>query len=496
MATTSIRRLIRSALLLLGPLLVGLSLPDAASARDLPVVRPAMACADLAQRDIVPEGDAPARIITARVVSEGVVAPYCEVKGYVAPQVRFELRLPTENWMQRLMYSGCGGFCGRVDFRIRAAEGCAPIENGEFALVASDLGHDAPDGNANTVWAANNPQGKADYGHRGVHVVTVTAKAIIAMFYGQPQQYAYFNGCSDGGREGLMEAQRYPDDFDGIIAGAPVMNATMNNSLFHLWNAHHGRRADGRPMFSEADLVVLHDAALAACDTVGDDVADGIVGDPGRCRFDPQVVACTSARSGACLSAEQVAAARAMYAGPLDETGSRLYFGRPVGSELSWGGRDYEPMAAGFIRYMAGEGILSYDRAAVTFDRASAELYNAMAPVYNSTSPDLDAFRSGGGRLIMWHGWGDSGVPPQGTVDYYRQLQARYGRQADDLVQLYMLPGVGHCEGGEGPDLVNLVDQIVAWVEDGQQPGAVQAVRRVYGRVVDERTVAPYIPAS
>ncbi|MBK9252493.1 MAG: tannase/feruloyl esterase family alpha/beta hydrolase [Proteobacteria bacterium] len=456
------------------------------------MVRPVMGCEALAQKDIAPAGEAPGRIVSARTVTTGTVGPYCEIKGYVAPQVRFELRLPTQNWTQRLMFSGCGGFFGRVEFRIRASEGCEAIDNGEIALVTSDLGHDAPDGNANTVWAANNRQGKIDYGYRGVHVVTVIAKAILARYYGQPQAYAYFNGCSDGGREGMMEAQRYPGDFNGIIAGASVIGDAANNTVFHAWNARQSAAADGAAVLKPQDLAVLHKAALDACDLAGDGVRDGVVGDPRACRFDPAIAACRGGQSQGCLSAAQVAAARAMYGGPVDEMGRPLYFGRPVGSELAWGSPDNGEMVGAFVRYLVSDDILDFDLAKFPFDRAWFDRLHGLASVYNATNPDIDAFQKAGGKLIMWHGWGDPGVPPMSSVTYYESLLKRYGPATASFARLFMLPGVGHCGGGDGPDRMNLTDAIFAWVEDGTAPASVIALRKSYGRTVQTRPVFPY----
>lgn len=475
-----------------GMSLVGiLTMASYGAAKPLPVIKPVMACSALAERDVVVPGEAPARIVTAREVADQVT-PYCEVRGYVAPQVKFELRLPMQNWMQRLMFSGCGGFCGRVQMRIRVAEGCAGIENGEFALVTSDLGHDTPDGNGDTVWAASNRQGQIDYGYRGVHVVSVTAKAIIAQFYGQHQRYAYFNGCSDGGREGMMAVQRYPTDFDGVIAGASVIHDTLNNSVYHGWSARHLRRANGDRMFSEEDLTVLHRAALAACDAVGDNVVDGVIGDPSACRFDPETAQCSAQKTSGCLTAEQIAAARALYSGPLDPAGKPLYFGRPIGSEKEWGGPDVLAYVRSFVTYMATDRPQQFNLATMGFDPAALRIYNANAKIYNATASDLSAFRASGGKLIMWHGWSDAAVPPMSTVDYYNRVRQTMGNGTDDFLRVYMLPGVAHCQGGDGPDKLNLVDAIISWVEDGAAPDAIVPMRKIYGRTVQTRPVYPY----
>lgn len=463
--------------------------------RELPVVRPVMECGSLSGIDIYPEGGSPARINSATLERGANGIPLCRVEGYVAPQVRFELRLPTENWYQRFMYSGCGGFCGRVDFRVRAAEGCSAVENGEFAMVASDLGHHTPEGNADTIWAAGNQQGKIDYGYRGVHVVTVAAKAIIEKFYGQAPAYSYFNGCSDGGREGMMEVQRYPEDFDGVIAGAPVMNNTANNTIFHAWSAKHLVRSDGSRVFAENDLGVLHAAALAACDLAGDGIRDGLVSDPFSCTFDPVVLLCEAGEAGDCLTGEQVAAARALYSGPMDSSGRRLFFGRPIGSELAWGGPNPVAYAGAFVRHMSEDEPREFDLETFGFEPEDLRRYNSLSSIFNATDTDISAFRDAGGKLIMWHGLADPGVPAEGTLHYYNAVRERLGTSTDDFLTMYLLPGVGHCGGGHGPDRINLVNAIMAWVEDGVAPGAIETVRREYGRVVQSRPVYPY-PAT
>lgn len=468
---------------------------ESAAARDLPVVKPVIECASLAESDVAPPGEAPARIVTARVITAGVVAPYCEVRGYVAPQVSFELRLPTQNWMQRLLFSGCGGFCGRTEFRLRAVEGCASVDNSEFALVTSNLGHDTPDGNADTVWASGSPESRENYGHRGVHVVTVAAKAIIGRFYGRPAAFAYFSGCSDGGREGLMEVQRYPADFNGVVAGASVINDTANNTIFHAWAAQHSQRRDGSPMFSPADLAVLHGAALKACDEADDGVKDGVIGNPMKCRFDPAVAECRDGVDKNCLTAEQVAAAKAIYAGPQDGAGRSLYYGRAVGSELQWGGPDVSLYVRSFVRHMTTDAPQPFDLASVKYDAAALSLYNTQAKVFNALDADIRPFQRAGGKLILWHGWSDPGVPPMSTVDYYNAVLRTVGADARSFTRLYMLPGVGHCTGGEGPDRLNLIDPIMAWVEEGIAPDAIVLSRKSFGRTLQTRPVLPF-PAT
>lgn len=467
-----------------------------AAARELPILKPVMECAGLAETDVDSAGEPPARIITARLITSTTAAPYCEVRGYVAPQVNFELRLPTENYMQRLLFSGCGGFCGRIDFRLRAVEGCAAVENSELAVVATDLGHNTPDGNADTVWAAGSSESRADYGFRGVHVVAVAAKTIIASFYGHAPVYSYFNGCSDGGREALMEVQRYPTDFNGVVAGAAVINDTANNTIFHAWSAQHLRRADGSPMFTAADLGVLHRAALEACDVVGDGLKDGVIGNPLACHFDPALIQCREASVKDCLSAEQVAAARALYTGPQDPSGHALYYGRPVGSELQWGGPDVAAYVRSFMSHMTTDTPPKpFDLASVTYDAQALARYNAQAQLFNALDTDIRSFEQAGGKLIMWHGWGDPGVPPMSSVDYYNSVRHTLGEGVTRFIRLYMLPGVGHCGGGDGPDKLNLMDPIMRWVEDGVAPEKIEVSRKSFGRVQQTRPIFPF-PAT
>ena len=464
-----------------------------AMAKDLPIVKPVMECSGLAETDVTSAGAPPARIVTARPVTSASGVPYCEVRGYVAPQVNFELRLPAQNWMQRLLFSGCGGFCGRIDFRLRATEGCAAVENSEFALVATDLGHSTPDGSGDGVWAAGSPESRSDYGFRGVHVVTLAAKAIITRFYGQPATYSYFSGCSDGGREALMEVQRYPADFNGVVAGSAVINDTANNSIYHAWSAQHLQHRDRSPMFAVADLTMLHKAALEACDRAGDGLKDGVIGNPLSCHFDPAIVQCHDGVDKDCLSADQVAAAKALYSGPLDATGNALYYGRPVGSELFWGGGpDVAAYSRSFISYMTTDTPQPFDLDSVTYDPQALARYNSEASVFNALDADIRPFQTAGGKLIMWHGWEDPAVPPVSSVDYYNAVRRIVGNSATGFIRLYMLPGVGHCGGGEGPDKVNLVDPIMAWVEDGIAPGSIEVSRKSFGRLQQTRPVFPF----
>jgi feruloyl esterase len=397
-----------------------------------------------------------------------------------------------ENWTQRLLFEGCGGLCGAIHLgRVTAADGCQAVSNGEFAVVSSDLGHKSKD-DQDAVWAADK-QLRIDFGYRGVHVTTVAAKEIIARFYGQPQAFAYFSGCSDGGREAMMEAERFPSDYNGILAGAAVMNKVTNDTVYHAWNIQHLRRADGTNVFSEAALATLHNAAIAACG----DKRDALIPDPTLCHFDPDVIACKSGEpTDACLTSTQVKAARDLYIGAQGPDGHPLYFGYEVGSELAWNRQLASDIAWGvgaFPGFMASDPPdLKAEMTNVVFTPEAVSRMTVFAAQLNATNYDLRPFQKAGGKLIMWHGWDDIGVAPRSWVTFFRDVQ-HAGLSADTFLRLYMLPGVAHCSGGAGPDRIDAMSAIMAWVENGVAPGPIAAKKKdATGKIISERLIQPY----
>lgn len=314
------------------------------------LILPVTACADLATdgataSDLSAVPDAPTRITSATVVEATATVPaYCFVKGYVAPQVNFELKLPLSTWQGRYLQQGCGGLCGYISattFPTAPDPACEARAGGDFALAATDDGHTSPGPFSAEGWGQDR-QLRIDFGYRAVHVVSVAAKAVMKEYYGTPPRYSYFNGCSDGGREGLMEAQRYPEDFDGIIAGAPAAYMPFLASEHTAWVARANTGADGRPVLTADKLPGLHSAVLTACD--GDDgLIDGQIDDPRTCDFDPASIQCAAGVDRTdCLTPAQVTAARKLYAPPTDENGQLLYPGREEpGSEISWAARRF-----------------------------------------------------------------------------------------------------------------------------------------------------------
>ncbi|MEK1943179.1 MAG: tannase/feruloyl esterase family alpha/beta hydrolase [Pseudomonas sp.] len=446
------------------------------------VVKPVAACASLASVDLSDIAGQGSRISSASdTLSNGIAV--CTVQGTLAPSIGFTVLLPTQTWTQRYLQVGCGGLCGRISLEVGAAEGCTPLTHGEFAMAATNMGHQ--DGDETF---GDDAQKRADFAHRAVHLTAVAAKKLIQQFYGQPQQYAYFTGCSDGGREALMEAQRYPQDFNGIIAGAAALNFQVQNGLYHPWQVRANQGPDGKAILLAARLPLLHQAVLKQCDAL-DGQTDQLLTDPRACHFDPKVLLCADGQAAAgCFSTAEVAAAQRLYDGPRDsKTGARLTVGGPQpGSELAWAGvfvpaSAEQPVMSQMIALQALRGVLfehnpasSFSLADLTFTTSTFERLRTLHPLYDATNPDLSAFEAAGGKLILWHGWADPHISPLNTIAYHQALQTQMGEsRSQGFERLYLLPGVYHCSGGEGPSQLDLLTPMLAWVEAGQAPQAI-----------------------
>ncbi len=309
-------------------------------------------------------------------------------------------------------------------------------------------------------------------------MTALTGKALLRRFYGQQEAYAYFDGCSDGGREALMEAQRYPDDFNGILAGAPALNFLTQNAIYHAWQARANTDADGKSILIAARLPILHQAVLKACDKL-DGQADGLISNPLACHFDPATIQCPVAATdkSACLTAAEVGVVRKFYAGPRDaKTGVRLTAGQPTfGSELAWAGV-YVPQSQdeGTMSAMVSMQVLQHlaftdqplkQLADLQFTQATFDRLRARHPLYDATNPDLSAFVKAGGRLILWHGWADPHISPLNSIAYYTALQQQLGKATTDEFSrfFYLFPGMYHCGNGEGPNQVDLLTPMLNW---------------------------------
>ena len=469
--------------LLLSGLLVwlGLATTALASPERLEPLRPVVACASLAGTDLASVTRATTAVSLVREEGAGAGA-YCRVVGTIAPAVTFEVHLPLAGWSQRYLQTGCGGLCGSLTIRADKSEGCAPITDGTVALASTDMGHRGMD----MAWGGD-PQKRADFATRGVHLTALAAKTLIQAFYGRAPKYAYFSGCSDGGREALIEAQRFPQDFDGIAAGAPALHFSVQNSFHHLWLARANTGPDAKPLLTAVDLPPLHAAVIKAC--AG---GDGLIDDPRTCRFDPKAVQCAGEyRAGACLTPAQVAAVRAFYRGATGSKGERLEVAPLMpGSELLWAGvfvprAPDQPIFSGRIALDTVNHLLFTPNPATPwtvadfpFDAAMAKRLEPARALYNAESADLSDFAGHGGKLILWHGWADPHISPVGTLAYWQRMGRRMGvAQRAASVRLFLLPGMGHCDGGEGPSQFPLLAALMDWVEQSKAPDVMIAHR-------------------
>lgn len=401
---------------------------------------------------------------------------FCEVQATLNPapgsNIGVVYRLP-EGWNGKILGIGGGGWAGNV--RIDAA---ADGLKRHYATAQTDGGH--PGTNPwDNAWVSN-PASVTDFAYRAIHLMTVTGKAMVATYYGRPHAYAYYQGCSTGGRMGLMEAQRFPDDYDGIIAGAPVYSLQVQTSSILRNQAFSAPGA----AFSEAQLKLVNDATVKACDTA-DGLKDGLIGNPRSCAWKPATLLCKPGqKAGAtCLSAPQVRALNTAYNGIKAPNGSWAAFPMSRGGEAGWSRfvrTGTAPDATGGGGIVGLKPLLFGNRTIDVTKMTPADVRvarsSAFAREYEAADPDLRAFVAGGGKLILWHGENDPGPSPVGTADYYQAVAKRVP-QADGSVRLFMAPGVEHCAGGPGADRLETIGALERWVEQGEAPETIIATR-------------------
>jgi feruloyl esterase len=393
---------------------------------------------------------------------------FCRVAGSIKPSpesdIRFELWLPESGWNGKFMQTGNGGAAGAIVYDSLVD----PLMRG-YAVANTDTGHQG--GGGDFAWAADQPQKLIDYQYRAVHELTVVGKALTAARYGRQADKSYWLGCSTGGRQGLKEAQRYPEDYDGIVAGAPASNWAPLMSLSILIQANLGPSALGVDK-----LGTLKEAAIAACDA-DDGVTDRVITSPATCDFDPASLQCAAGAGGQCLSPTEVAAARRIYAGVVDERGRVLMPGTGPGSEPLWGAYASPGFAIGtsyFRNVVANDA--SWDPATFEASRDLARAERVDNGAANAMDPDLSAFVRAGGKLIAYHGTTDGLIPYRNSVNYHESVVETLGeKSADAGVKLYLVPGMDHCSGGEGAFAIDWLTPLERWVERGEQPGALQA---------------------
>jgi feruloyl esterase len=445
------------------------------------------------------------------------VPAHCRVEATVTTSadslVNFEVWVP-EDWNGKVVVTGNGGYSNAINTR-----DMAHALSQRYAAVGGDTGHQTPTPD-DLLWGVDHPERIIDWGTRSIHAITMPARRIVERVRASSPRRAYFYGCSTGGHQGYAEMQRYPEDFDGVIAGAPGSNRVRLNAGF-LWQflSNHQPGDNAAPIVPASKLPIVTRAVVAACDA-SDGVTDGVVDDPRACRFDPDVLQCSGDRTD-CLTAAQVAALRKMYQGARNpRTGAQVYPGWPVSSEaltvspqgnpqsgwhMYWG--NTEPTRAAFWRHWVFADA-KWDWWSFDFDRHLALADEGVGRLIDQVNPDISAFKARGGKAIVYQGWQDPVVNALDTIDYYEQVRTRQGSQqeVDRFFRLFLVPGMGHCAGGTGathfgnqnaPSPVvdaghDLLSALDAWVEQGTAPSRIVASRVVNGATVRTRPLCPY----
>ena len=413
---------------------------------------------------------------------------FCRVVATLTPvpdsEIRIEVWLPESGWNGDLQSVGNGAWAGSISY---PALGTA-LKAG-YAAASTDTGHTG--GNPAT-FIPGHPEKVIDFSHRAVHEMTIAAKAIIAARYGTGPKHSYWNGCSTGGRQALTEAQRYPADYDGIIAGAAAINTTHLQGA-QVWSAQAVHKDDAS-YIPPAKYAALHAAALVACDEL-DGVKDGVLENPVKCHFDPKTLLCTDADSPSCLTAPQVEAARQIYAGPRDSLGKPLFPGLEPGSETGWAtlsGPRPMALAEETYKYLVFENS-NWNYLTFNAERDMAAGDKKIGALMNSTDPNLKPMFDRGGKVLMYHGWADPGIAPRNSVNYYGSVVEKLGKAAtSNSIRLFMVPGMGHCQGGDGTSTFNMIDAISKWVEQGTAPDRIEASRVRAGQTDRTRPLCPY----
>ncbi len=433
--------------------------------------------------------------------SNGSRPAFCRVTAVVThppaeDRVRVFVGLPVSGWNGRFEGVGGGGFLGGSPNGVLAA-----VAQG-YAAGSTDTGHEGgrasfaldADGRLNWMLIRDNA-------YLGIHDMTVVAKALVEALYGRGPRHSYFNGCSTGGRQGLSEVQRYPADYDGILAGAPAIN----------WTKLHVEQ-----MWGNLTMLTLHnylpkckfaaaqEAAVKACDA-DDGVMDGVINDPTRCKFDPKEIVGTSAPGCPAFTETDAEVIRKIWQGPRRRDGTFLWYGLPRGADfmgVSGTGGDPpagrpNPITLDWWRYFLNQNP-QWDWTTLTppsYEQYWDQSVEEFSAVLATDNPDLSAFRQRGGKIVLWHGLADPLIYPEGTIDYYRRVEHQMGGEEDTrkFARLFLAPGVGHCAGGPGPQPVGQFDAVVKWVEDGEAPDTLTAVKHdTTGAVVRRRPLCEF----
>ena len=412
---------------------------------------------------------------------------YCRVALVLAPtpdsHIETEVWLPDTDWNGKYEEVGNGGFAGTISFPAMAAA----LREG-YATASTDTGHKGGSG----VFALGHPEKMVDFAYRSVHETAVKAKTLITAYYGRAPKFSYWNGCSTGGRQGLKEAQRFPDDFDAILAGAPANYETH----LHAWTVAIGMAPikDDKNILPASTYAIINKAVLAACDAQ-DGVKDGLLNDPRKCKFDPASLLCSGTNSENCLAADQVEAVRKIYAAAKTKTGELIFPSYQPGSEMAWstlvGGNEPNALGLDTFRYLTYADP-KWDWHTFDLDRDTAAADQKDDGIINAIDPDLSKFKAHGGKLLMYHGWNDTAIAPENSINYHASVLKKMGSKQDDWYKLYMVPGMQHCGGGPGPNQINWMGALERWREAGAAPEQITATH-VSGTNVDmTRPLCPY----
>jgi hypothetical protein len=467
-------------------------------------IEPHKACEELGKfrsRDI-------AQIRAAVIPANAAVPAHCRVTGLLSPEIAFEVSLPSK-WNGRFYMIGNGGHAGEaLDDAGRVAQRNTALQLG-FAFAQTNTGHDAQK-EPGATFVLSNPQKAIDYAYRAVHLTAATAKDITKDYYGKPVSYAYWNSCSNGGRQGLIEAQRFPEDFNGIVANAPWVDQT-GFTIGAMWN----QKALSEAPVTPAKLALVADKVMAKCDAI-DGLKDGLIDDPRKCNFDSRrdVPICSAgADRPDCLTTAQAGAIAKVYSGPLSN-GKPFFPGYMPGSEavtsgLFGGGTgsgwmnvivsaqpDGKPadfnLAENTMQYLVNKPPKpDYNYKTFDFDH-DIHLLDDWSKLADAKNPDLSKFKHDGGKLLMTYGWADPILQPMAGVNYYEQAVVKNGADTTGFFRLFMVPGMAHCGGGIGPDRHDPMTAMINWVEKGKAPASMVASRVVNNQVVRTRPLCPY----
>jgi len=444
-------------------------------------------------------------ILSASVVpAENDVPEHCLVLGYTLSANHFMVRLPINDWNEKFFLGGCGGGCGRLPVELTGSLLNA-IQRG-YAIATMNAGHRGTN-YFDLQWAYQNREAEIDFAYQAVHETVLVGKRVVEEFYNQSPAHSYFQGCSNGGRQGLTEVTSFPEDFDGIITEGAGLNF-RNGFLLYAWVQQKNIGEDGKDIIKPADLPIIAQAVYADCDAM-DGQEDGLISDPRKCQFDPESLLCDSEGQEGCLSRQQVEVLKAWYEGPKDSAGKPLLpYGVNVGSEPFWvwfvgetdNLNDDFIQTVDWFKYVLfnedpGE---SYSLTDFNFDTDPAKL-DEMGELLKADNPDLDAFRKSGGKLLMYQGWSDPVIAYDSHLAYYGAVEKRFGgkEQTQDFFRLFMVPGMDHCTVltnlGITHDSVDPLTALEKWVEEGEAPDELPVTRfDAQGEVQSRFSVAPF----